>query len=142
MRVVPDTAILVRMNAKASGPARRLLERIAFGPYELILSPFLLEETERVLYYPRMQALYKLSPDEIREHIAELVSVAWVVDPVVREPVVLNDPQDDPVIYTAVDGRAEVLCTLDRDFYEPGVIEFCRKHGISVMSDVELLRSL
>ena len=142
MRVVPDTAILVRMNAKASGPARRLLERIAFGPYELILSPFLLEETERVLYYPRMQALYDLNPDEIREHIAELVSVAWVVDPVVREPVVLNDPQDDPVIYTAVDGRAEVLCTLDRDFYEPGVIEFCRKHGISVMGDVELLRSL
>ena len=97
---------------------------------------------ERVLYYPRMQALYDLSPDEIREHIAELVSIARIVDPVVREPVVLNDPQDDPVIYTAVDGRAEVLCTLDRDFYEPGVIEFCRKHGISVMSDVELLRSL
>jgi predicted nucleic acid-binding protein len=54
MRVIPDTAILVRMNAKASGPARRLLERIAFGPHELILSPFLLEETEQVLYYPRM----------------------------------------------------------------------------------------
>ena len=142
MRVVPDTAILVRMNAQASGPARRLLERIAARPHELILSPFLLEETERVLYYPRMQALYKLSPDEIREHVAEMVPVARIVDPVVREPVVLNDPQDDPVIYTAVDGRAEVLCTLDRDFYEPGVIEFCQKHGISVMSDVELLRSL
>ena len=107
MRVVPDTAILVRMNAKASGPARRLLERIAARPHELILSPFLLEETERVLYYPRMQALYKLSPDEIREHIAEMVSVARIVDPVVREPV-----------------------------------EFCRRRGISVMSDVELLRSL
>lgn len=89
-----------------------------------------------------MQALYELSPDEIREHIAELISVAQIVDPVVREPVVLKDPQDDPVIYTAVDGRAEVLCTLDRDFYEPGVTEFCRKHGIAVMSDVELLRSL
>jgi putative PIN family toxin of toxin-antitoxin system len=142
MRVVADTAILVRMSAKASGPARRLLEQIASGPHELVLSPFLLMETERVLSYPRMQALYALSPEGIREHIAELVSVARIVDPVVREPVVLNDPEDDPVIYTAVDGRADVLCTLDGDFYKPGVIEFCRKHGISVVTDVELLRML
>ncbi len=57
MRIVLDTAILVRANAKASGPARRLLEQIALGQHELILSPFLLEETERVLNYPRIQGL-------------------------------------------------------------------------------------
>ncbi|MEK7406255.1 MAG: PIN domain-containing protein [Acidobacteriota bacterium] len=89
-----------------------------------------------------MQALYPLNPTEIQEHIDALIRVAQIVDPIVREPVVLKDPKDDPVIHTAVDGGAEVLCTLDRDFFEPAVLEFCRKHGISVMSDVELLRLL
>ncbi|HYL76300.1 MAG TPA: putative toxin-antitoxin system toxin component, PIN family [Bryobacteraceae bacterium] len=142
MRIVADTAVLVRMNVKAAGPARLVLERIAGGPHELVLSTFLLQEVERVLNYPRMQALYALTPAEIREQIEQFVSVAQILDPIVREPVVLNDPDDATVIYTAVDGQADILCTLDRHFYAPGVIEFCRNHGISVMNDIELLRSL
>ena len=55
---------------------------------------------------------------------------------------VLTDPNDDPVVYTAVAGRAEVLCTMDRDFYADQVISFCRQSGIEVMNDVELLKKL
>jgi predicted nucleic acid-binding protein len=58
MRVTPDTGILVRMNAKAAGPARKLLEEILAGQHKLLLSEFLLMETARVLSYPRMQKLY------------------------------------------------------------------------------------
>ncbi len=50
MRITPDTGILVRMNAQAAGPARRLLETILKGPHELVLSDFLLKETARVLH--------------------------------------------------------------------------------------------
>jgi hypothetical protein len=38
------------------------------------------------------------------------------VDPVVHTPVVLANPNDDPVVYTAV-RQADVLCAMDRDFY-------------------------
>ena len=69
MRVTPDTGLLVRMNAKATGPARRLLEIILAGPHELVLSEYLLEETARVLRYPRLQKLYKLIPEDIAEHV-------------------------------------------------------------------------
>jgi len=69
-------------------------------------------------------------------------SVARIVDAVVREPVVLNDPQDESRYLHSGGWASGSALHLDRDFYEPGVIEFCRKHGISVMSDVELLRSL
>jgi hypothetical protein len=58
------------------------------------------------------------------------------------EPVVLADPADDPVVYTAISGGADVLCTLDRHFYAPQVMSFCGKHGIEIMSDVDLLQSL
>ncbi len=139
MRIVLDTGILIRTNTKASGPARLLLERIAARGHHLVLSPFLLEETARVLNYPRIQALYALSPTEIEEHIDLLTAVAEIVDPVVGEPVVVKDPYDDPVVYTAVAGRADVLCTRDRDFYDPRVVEFLRAHNMAVMSDLELL---
>ena len=51
-------------------------------------------------------------------------------------------PNDDPIIYTAVVGKAEVVGTLDRHFYDPPVLEFCPVRNIRVMSDVELLALL
>ena len=142
MRITPDTGILVRMNTKATGPARRLLHLILDGPHELVVSDFLLEETARVLRYPRMQALYHLSDMEIAEHVELIRQRADLVFPVVHEPIVLTDPDDDPVIYTAVAGGADVLCTMDRDFYAPAVVEFCREMGIEIMDDVGLLQRL
>jgi hypothetical protein len=32
-----------------------------------------------------------------------------------------------------------VICTLDRHFYDPPVIEFCRMRNIRIMTDVELI---
>ena len=54
----------------------------------------------------------------------------------------LKDPDDDPVIYTALAGAADVICTVDRHFYEPGVLGFCSRYGIRIMDDVELLHDL
>lgn len=71
-----------------------------------------------------------------------LVRISELVHPVIGAPVVLTDPNDDPVVYTAVYGKADVLCTLDRDFFEPEVVAFCRNCGISILNDVELLRRL
>ena len=82
MRITPDTGILVRMNAKATGPARRLLEVILAGPHDLVLSEFLLDETARALRYPRLQNLYKLTPEDIDEHIQRLRGRADLVSPI------------------------------------------------------------
>jgi putative PIN family toxin of toxin-antitoxin system len=108
----------------------------------LILSPHILTETERAFGYPQVKALFHLSPAEILEYIEYLESVAEIVDPKVTEPVILRDPNDDPVLYTAVVGKANVLCTLDRHFYDPPVLAFCRMRDIRVMNDVELLLHL
>ncbi|MGO9260687.1 MAG: PIN domain-containing protein [Bryobacteraceae bacterium] len=82
------------------------------------------------------------SDREIEEHVDYLRRISSLVDVVVKKPVVLSDPDDDPVVYTAVDGRADVLCTRDRDLFQPDVIAFCRAHRISVMNDLELLLRL
>ena len=142
MRVVLDTGVLVRANAKSKGPAREVLMAIIDGAHELVTSAFLLDEMARVLRYPRLLARHGLSDQEIEEQVDYLRQISELVDVVVRKPVVLSDPDDDPVVYTAVDGRADVLCTRDRDLLEPAVVAFCRENHIAVMDDLDLLRLL
>jgi hypothetical protein len=64
------------------------------------------------------------------------------VEPELGMPVVLNDPNDDPVIYTAVGAGAEVLCVRDRHFYASNVIAFCQRYKVGIMDDIQLLARL
>jgi hypothetical protein len=69
--------------------------------------------------------------------------VADMVEPVIVRPLVLADPADDPVLYTAADGQADVLCTRNiRHFDAPEVQDFCSEHGIRVMTDLDVLHDL
>jgi putative PIN family toxin of toxin-antitoxin system len=122
MRIVFDTNILVRANAKARGPARELLQIIIGSPdHTLLLSPFLLQELERVFSYSRVRILSKLTDDEIAEYLNYLraTDISELVFPGPAPPVVPSDPNDDPVVHTAVMDRADALCSLNRDFYHP-----------------------
>lgn len=142
MRIGIDTAILIRAHDKASGPARELLALIRDTEHKLILSPYVLSEVARVLYYPRLQKLYSLTEHEIDRYLGMLRSMADIVDPADGPPVVLEDPEDDPIVYTAVAGEADILCTVDKHFYAPNVLDFCVRHRIRLMTDVQLLRLL
>ncbi len=145
MRIVLDTNILVRANAKAKGPARELLQLIAGSPdHTLLLSPFLLQELERVFSYARVRVLSKLTDDEIAEYLSYVCAkdISEVIFPGPAPRVVPSDDDDDPIVHTAVVGRADVLCTLNRDFYHPSVLEYCGARGIVIANDVDLLRFL
>lgn len=142
MRIVLDTNILVRANIKAHGPSREVLLTILHGKHVLIISPYLLRETERALVYPRLQRLWQLTPRDILEHIDLLENISCLVHPIVKKPIVLKDPNDDPVVYAAVSGKADVLCTLDKHFFDPGVIRFSKRRGIKILTDTQLLSVL
>ena len=49
---------------------------------------------------------------------------------------------DTVVIQTAVIGEADILCSKDRDFFEPPAEEFLRKAGIAVLDDISLIHRL
>ena len=141
MIVTLDTAILVRTNAKAAGPARELLLLILETGTQLVLSCYLLEEARRVLSYPRIQKRYRLSDSEISHHIHELERMSKLVVPL-EGRIVKDDEADDPVVLTAAAAGADVLCTLDKHFYTPDVLSVCSRHRIRVMTDIELLHLL
>lgn len=140
MRLVLDTNILVRAGAKARGPAKELLERIAVSPeHRLILSPFLLQEMERVFFYGRVRAFSKLADAEIAEYLNYLRASAEIVFPGPAPRVVPSDSDDDSVVHTAVIGQANALCTLNRDFFHANVVQYCRERNVLVVNDIDLL---
>jgi len=103
MIVTLDTSILVRATKRSDGLAR---------------------EVGKVLSYPRMQALYEPTPDEIHSHVDFLRSIARIVEPQRGLPVVLSDPNNNPILYTAVAAGADILCVRDRHFYDPVIVAF------------------
>ena len=54
----------------------------------------------------------------------------------------IRDVNDIVVMQTAVIGEADILCTKDRDFFEPPAEGFLRKAGIAVLDDISLMRQL
>ena len=109
MIVTFDTSILVRATTRSGGLVRGLVDAIALHPAHVIaLSPFILGEVGKVLSYPRMQDLFGLSANEIHWHVDFLRSISRIVEPQIGRPVVLADPNDDAVLYTAVAAGADV----------------------------------
>lgn len=105
-------------------------------------SPYILRETERVLRYSRMQSLWPLSSGAILEYVRALEASADVVTPFFMTNLVPGDPDDDPVLATALTGRADILCTRDRHFQDAAVVRVCHTASIRLLTDVELLRCL
>jgi len=144
MRVVLDTNILARPSFSATGPAADLLDRLQTAEHLLIVSEFIVSELHRVLRYPRLMALHGFNDAAISRYIADIEAASLFVDVRANDvfPVIGHDPDDDPVIATAVVGKADVLCSLDRHLHRPEVRDHCLRFGIQVLTDLELLREL
>ena len=81
MRAVFDNNILVRANPRNAGPARRLLQRFQSGPDILILSREMLQELERILFYPRLVKRFQMPAAEVAAFLTELAESSTLVVP-------------------------------------------------------------
>jgi putative PIN family toxin of toxin-antitoxin system len=142
VRIVLDTAILVRGPGSSKGLARDLLINIVESDHILLLSNEMLYELARVLRYPEMLALHGLSEKRIYDYVNFLREVAEIVVPNPLLVTPIRDVNDTVVMQTAVIGEADILCTRDRDFFEPPAEAFLRKAGIAVLDDISLIHRL
>jgi len=140
VRITLASTIIVRANQRATGPARALLLELLDRGHALVLSASVLEEVEKALHYPRLLKRFALNENEITQFIAfrsvsaEIVEVDETIAPPIR------DPKDIHILQTAITGKAEYLCTLDQHFYETAVVDFCSDRGVTVISDIDMLR--
>lgn len=144
MRIVLDTNVLARPAYSSSGPAAAVLELVKNSPHLLVTSPFVLDELDRVLRYPRLQVLHGFTDHEIGRYVNDVQAASLVVEieTEVAPSVVKNDSDDDPIIATAEAGNADVICTLDKHLRHQDVQDYCQPRGIRILTDAELLGEL
>lgn len=144
MRLLLDTTILARAAASSRGPARAALDLALDAEHTLITSDYLLGEVFRVLHKDYLQIIHGLSETDMKAYVERLRagSVVIPISPVAVRRVVPADPNDDPIVAAAILGKADIICTWDKDFYEASVLRELGQFGIEVMRDGELLRRL
>ena len=142
MRIVLDSNILVRAFTSSHGLAHELLLAILAGDNTLILSNEMLFEVARVLRYPRLMAVHGQTEEAIYDFTCWLRNAADIVALNRLESTPIRDRNDIFVLQTALSGEADVLCSGDRDFFEPPASIFLASGGIAVFKDEQLIRIL
>lgn len=105
-------------------------------------STWILAEVRRVLVYPHVTKRWPLSEEETGNYLSTLQEAAVLVELPESFPAVVSDPDDDPILQTAILGEADVLCTRDIAFDDLDVKDVCRAYAIRILDDVALMREL
>lgn len=142
MRVVLDTNILVRAFVSSDGLAYDLVQTLLASDHVLVVSNEMLAELTRVLRYSRLQAEHGEAEEGVYDFATLLRHAGEPVPLDMLTVAPIRDPADVIVLQTAICGRANILCTMDRDFYAPPASIFLAHRGISVVSDRQLMQLL
>jgi putative PIN family toxin of toxin-antitoxin system len=142
VRIVVDSNLLIRAFLQPNGLASRVLLAIIDSGHSMILSNEILSEVARVLRYPRMTKLHGESEGAVYDFVGwlRIVTEGITFDPLVWAPI--RDENDIFVLQAALSGGAEILCTCDRDFFEPPASIFLESRGIEVLTDAQLMQRL
>lgn len=112
------------------GAPFQVLDRVLSGDFQLLTSPALLQELQRVLGY----AQFPFSEEESSRFLLSITEAGELVHPEIRLSVVTGDPDDDRVLEFAVAGAANLI--VSGDAHLKGRKSF---QGISILSPAEFL---
>lgn len=138
VRVVLDTDVLVAALRSDRGASRLLLVSTLEGQCLSLVSVPLMIEYEAVLTRPEHLAASRLSHADVQELLDALAVVAEPIRLSYLWRPALPDAQDDMVLETAVNGRADLLVTFNLRHFKPAA----RNFGLSVVTPVEALRRM
>jgi putative PIN family toxin of toxin-antitoxin system len=135
---VLDTDVLVAAFRSDAGASRRVLEAARARRFHLLLSVPLMLEYESVLTRPENLAASRASREDVSVVLDELASVGKRVELMIRIRPMLPDPDDEMVLETAINGRADAIVTFnERDFRSVATRFRC-----SVVRPGEIVRTL
>jgi uncharacterized protein len=115
IRATLDTSVLVSA-LNFGGILERVLQALDSESFLLCISPSIIEETKRVL-----TARFEWSQDDL-EALDQIVSQAEIVEPA-RVVHASRDPDDDHVLACALEAKADVIVSGDKDLLDIGQFE-------------------
>jgi len=138
MRVVFDTDVMVAALRSDQGASRRLLRGALLRRVTTLVSVPLVVEYEAVLTRTDHLSAAGLTADGVAAILDAVVAVADLVRLAYLWRPALRDPNDDMVLETAVNGRADILVTFNRrDFGRVG-----DRFGVRVLTPGEAVLSM
>src|ERR1700739_146531 len=106
---VVGTNVLVAAFRSDTGASRQVREAARARRFDLLLSVPLMLEYESVLTHPEHLAASGASREDVSAVLDELASVGKRLELVIRTRPMLRDPNDEIVLETAINGRAEAM---------------------------------
>jgi len=135
VRVVLDTNVIISGLLRAGSSPDLLRRAWESRRLTLVSSEWQLEELRRVSRYPRLKD--KFAPHEAGRLVGQIRRVAVMADPV-PGVAVSPDPDDDPLIATAVAGGAQYLVTGDKN----DLLALKRVRGVRIVTVRQMLELL
>lgn len=131
LRVVLDTNIYVSAMLSPNGSAGRVWQLALQRRFRLLTSPYIVNETGRVL-----RRLKRVDEQAIKQQLKDISHLADIIQPATKLRVV-RDPKDDAIVECAVDGKADLIVSLDND-----LLALTAHNNIPILHVVDLLRTL
>ena len=133
MKIALDTNVLISALIKEGKP-RDLLSEILLN-HELITSKEILEEVATIANEPRIRKY--VDQEDIADFLRDLASSASIVKINSKFKAVKEDPDDDTILRTAIDGRARLVVSGHTHLFD-----MKRFRGIRIVSVGEMLQIL
>lgn len=113
MRIVLDTNIIVSRFLTPHGRVARIVALWEQGALDILTSEVILSEYLRVLNYPRLRPVHRLTDAQLVEIDEAFREFTELVEPDETPAVVADDPDDDHFLACADSGGADCLVTGD-----------------------------
>jgi uncharacterized protein len=111
-RIVFDPGVLISALISVEGAAAEALDRWREGDFDLVVSPALLEELQRVLLRRKFRSY--VTEEDVGQYVAALAKDGLVMsDPVPSVEPLTEDPADDYLVSLARAAGADALVSGD-----------------------------
>ena len=117
MKVVLDSSVLIAASISRAGVCAELLEDV-LTHHDWIISDFIVDEVAG-----KLRERFKFPKKEITDLCRFLKNTARLVEPAELDPGICRDPQDVPVLGTAVAAHADILISVDKDLLALGTFQ-------------------
>jgi putative PIN family toxin of toxin-antitoxin system len=136
MRITLDTNILVSAFISKEGQPAKILDlALTFQEIKLILPNAILREFREVMLGEEVRERFGYSTRDIESFVQNLRGVSSLVAARSRFKVVKDDPKDDMVVNTAVEGKAEWIVSGDAHLWKIRAFR-----GIRIVNSRQMLR--
>lgn len=136
MRAVLDTNVVISATLIRGGNEDRILRAWQRAAFELVLSPQILDEMGRALFYEKLRKARWMTEEEIVVLLQSLAQESVLVPGRVRVEV-CRDPEDNKFLEAAIEAQAQCVVTGDKD-----LLDLKAHRGVRIVRPAVFLRVL